>query len=317
MLDRRFLEHRHGAAEIAVDAGRDSEALRQVLLAHRNPDGGWGYYPDKTSRLEPTCWASLALSLEGDGVQPPTAAALGRLCARWTSPQGLLAEPGLPPNPAFNGLACLVLVSLGDPAGRELAGRVASGLVSSAGITLPQSDAQRQDNTLRGWPWIDGTFSWVEPTSWCLLALKQHARAMPGASATVSARVREAERLLADRRCARGGWNYGNSNVFGRDLSPYVPTTAIALLALQDRPNDQSVSDGLQYLRAAWPTEPSGMALALTAICFTVFGVPTADVRAALVAALPSLTTRGNLAVIGMALSALASMDHGRTAFAL
>ena len=33
--------------------------------------------------------------------------------------------------------------------------------------------------------------------------------------------------LLADRACRGGGWNYGNANVLGQDLHPYVPTTAV------------------------------------------------------------------------------------------
>ena len=35
--------------------------LRTALLSGRNQDGGWPYYAGKTSRLEPTCAAFLAL----------------------------------------------------------------------------------------------------------------------------------------------------------------------------------------------------------------------------------------------------------------
>ena len=48
-------------------------------------------------------------------------------------------------------------------------------------------------------------------------------------------RIRDGEAVLRDRVCVDGGWNYGNSNVFGKNLPAYIPTTAIALLALQDR----------------------------------------------------------------------------------
>ena len=62
------------------------------------------------------------------------------------------------------------------------------------------------------------TFSWVEPTSWCILALK---KAAPDPTARETAdRVIEAERMLADRCCLEGGWNYGNSNVLGKELHP-------------------------------------------------------------------------------------------------
>src|SRR5438105_856772 len=35
--------------------------MRRALLSAVNADGGWGYYPGHASRLEPTCWALLAL----------------------------------------------------------------------------------------------------------------------------------------------------------------------------------------------------------------------------------------------------------------
>ena len=38
--------------------------LRQQLLDGRNADGGWGYYRGRVSRLEPTCWALLALGVD-------------------------------------------------------------------------------------------------------------------------------------------------------------------------------------------------------------------------------------------------------------
>jgi hypothetical protein len=35
--------------------------MRETLLSGTNPDGGWAYYHGHASRLEPTCWALLAL----------------------------------------------------------------------------------------------------------------------------------------------------------------------------------------------------------------------------------------------------------------
>src|SRR5262249_42902645 len=92
-------------------------------------------------------------------------------------------------------------------------------------------DQDRQDNTLQGWPWIEESFSWVEPTAWCMLAMKISSALLPDRER--AARIDEAERLLLDRMCQTGGWNYGNSNTLGRELSAHVPTTALALLALR------------------------------------------------------------------------------------
>ena len=64
----------------------------------------------------------------------------------------------------------------------------------------------------------------TEPTAWSLVALRKCARA--GLPVEVS-RLNEGEMVLADRCCETGGWNYGNSNMLGKELRPYVPTTAL------------------------------------------------------------------------------------------
>jgi len=50
---------------------------------------------------------------------------------------------------------------------------VFAALGRTKGVAL-KNGALRQDSTLQGCSCIDGTFSWIEPTSWCLLALKKH-----------------------------------------------------------------------------------------------------------------------------------------------
>ena len=87
---------------------------------------------------------------------------------------------------------------------------------------------------LVGWPWVNGTFSWVEPTAYAVMALKRLRRQLPP-DATRD-RIDEAEELFADRACSDGGWNYGNTRVFDEDLWSYPDTTALVLLALADRP---------------------------------------------------------------------------------
>ena len=81
-------------------------ALRRQLLDARNSDGGWGYEPGRTSRLEPTCWALLALRTslsESD-----------RILAAWPSSSGALIEhrDGLP-NWSFHALALATRLALG------------------------------------------------------------------------------------------------------------------------------------------------------------------------------------------------------------
>ena len=144
--------------------------LRQALLEARNTDGGWGYYRGKASRLEPTCWALLALGVDA---APPGAEFLSR-CQQ---PNGWLVEdPRWPTNIGFNAMVALTWVRHTDLASDDMRRRLIAALVSSKGIKAPP-DNSTQDNSLQGWSWIDGTFSWVEPTSLGLLALKRARRA--------------------------------------------------------------------------------------------------------------------------------------------
>src|SRR5262245_4300730 len=89
--------------------------LRQLLAQSANA-GGWRYYAGNTSRIEPTCWATLALEAStGDSTTGPRVEAARRFLTGCQQPSGLLVEdPLLPPNVAFNGLALFLLERAGD-----------------------------------------------------------------------------------------------------------------------------------------------------------------------------------------------------------
>jgi len=304
------------------------DQLRRALLASRNSDGGWGYHAGKHSRLEPTAWALLALA---EDPAADTTSALVEVLARWQRPDGLLTcVPSAPPNLAFNGLATIALLhaahahpdlALIDP----LLGRLLRGIVAIKGSTfslaqraflwlVPSATTSQQDNDLRGWPWVEGTFSWVEPTAWCLLALKRSRLQM--APAPGAGRIEEAERLLLDRCCTGGGWNYGNSNMLGKQLMAYVPTTAVGLLAMRDRRVTAEVRRSVDFLARHRTAEVSGMALSLAAIALGACGLPVEDVEEALI---EDVTRTGlpNNAVRAMALCALAGGSGDATPFAV
>lgn len=100
----------------------------------------------------------------------------------------------------------------------------------------------RFDPTKTGWPWVDGTVSWVAPTAMVILAHRAWAREAP--------RLATAVQMLLDRACPQGGWNAGNSEVFGVALDPHPDFTAMALIALQGRvePSQPIVTRSLDYL---------------------------------------------------------------------
>lgn len=97
-----------------------------------------------------------------------------------------------------------------------------------------------------GWSWMPGTVSWVIPTAYSLVALK-HVR---GNSRQRSRqfRIRRGVEMLYDRMCSEGGWNAGNSVVYGARLIPHSDATAIALLALLGEPSSDSIMASLDWL---------------------------------------------------------------------
>ncbi|MQA28847.1 MAG: hypothetical protein GEU82_03265 [Luteitalea sp.] len=284
----------------------NTKDLTNLLIAGRNADGGWGYYRHKTSRLEPTSWAVLALTAAGqDG------AAAGAGLGQWPARAGLLLErAGGEPNYGFQGLALLALhaAALEHRAGNRA---LLDALQRVKGVALEPSPINRQDNGIQGWSWIADTFSWVEPTAWCLLAL--NTCAPPWRAQIDPVRIRDAERLLVDRSCLGGGWNYGNSNMLGQELAPYVPTTALTLLALRDRRGERVVTEGLEFLERHATSERSATALALASCALRTYGRATAAVMAALRRQLPITAALGNHAAVAAALYTLSQGDGDAT----
>lgn len=295
----------------SLDLARVRSDTTTALVEARNPDRGWAYRPARLSRLEPTCLALLALAHAGDGIPDVD------VLRRWPRQDGWLVDvAGAPPNQAFNAIAALTLLQ--DPSAAALAEPIVTRLIASKGVRTTTNEVVPMEN-LQAWSWIDGTVSWVEPTAWCLLLLKKWR--MRGPAPAVNERISTGERMLFDRACRIGGWNYGNSRVYGKDLWPYVPTTALALLALQDRRDHPVVQRSLEQLQKDVATERSAVALGLTIICLRVYGLSCEAVAADLV----ELSSRsgsdsahaGNLLARAVTLCALGHPSHVPAAFTL
>jgi hypothetical protein len=282
-------------------------ALAHALAAAANPSGGWGYYARKASRIEPTAWALLALGQTGANV--PLAPHTRFLTAAQQADGWLVEDPQWPVNVGFNALVAFAWFARPALATDAARGRLLAALLASKGIQVATVDPNGQDNSLQGWPWIDTTFSWVEPTAWGLVALKR-ARRAGVTSAASDARIAEAERLLINRVCRDGGWNFGNATALSQDLRAYVPTTAVGLLALQDRRGEDAVTRSLAFLEAHWPDEPSATSHGLTLICLDVYGRPTAGVEARLGRHVEGALSFGNLCGEAVALAALSGQGE-------
>jgi len=232
--------------------------------------------------------------------------------ARTQRADGLLVDAAdAPVNFTSNGLAACTLAHLYALAPSALAisanlTRLVDALIAVKGISVNDPDP-RQDNRLQGWPWMADTFSWLEPTALCVLALKKAGKEKRGAAA----RIDEADKLIANRVCEAGGWNYGNASVVGQDLRPYVPTTAIALIATQDRRQSPTVERSVTWLRDARLKEQSATALSLAALALRVYGLPVEDVDARLAEDVDRAMRLGNVQALAMMLYALTAQTHG------
>jgi hypothetical protein len=284
--------------------------LRSELLAARNPDGGWGFRAQNRSRIEPTCWALLALAHSSG--QPPDIDVL----RRWPLQDGWLVDvAGTPPNYAFNAIAALTFLQ--SAASAPLAEPVIDRLVGVKGKAFGPHKHLKQNNSLQAWSWLEGTFSWVEPTAWCVLLLKH--RLAYGPIRGADERLRVAEEMLADRACRSGGWNYGNPYVFGKALPAYVPTTALTLLALQDRRGDPLIARALEELQKDVARERSSVALAMALIALRAYGAPTSACEQNLgevVAQAPAGMTRTDN-LLGLAMSIYALTNRRMAAFSV
>ena len=264
-------------SSLPLPATADDENLvavtLDVLQAARNPDGGYGYYPNRKSRLEPTAWVAMSSSMDAGR-------ALGWLADAQGADGWIRDDRRAPVNYGFNAVALLAL--LNDSRSAAHAERLADALLEARGLAYGPSPVVRQDNSLQAWSWVSETLSWVEPTAYALLAMKivQQRGLLSRRASTIRTRIEVAERLLQDRACASGGWNYGNSQVFGHDLYAHGPTTAVALWALQDRREAAFVDAGLRFLASQAAIERSGLALAFSAIGLRLFNRPFAEVTA-------------------------------------
>jgi hypothetical protein len=116
-------------------------------------------------------------------------------------------------------------------------------LLEAGGVHSPRrsNDPSGHDTSIRGWPWVSGTHSWIEPTALAVIALKNAGHGQHG-------RTREAVRMIANRQLPHGGWNYGNTVVFGRELHPMPESTGAALLGLAGEAERTTVARSLDYL---------------------------------------------------------------------
>jgi hypothetical protein len=258
-----------------------SYILTELLLKRQLPSGGWSFLGSRQSCVETTSLAVLALGLDAEDARRSGIAHLltaQRMDGSW---------------PAFLGdsegswataLALCTLNTTGDlGSARERALRWLDAERGREGHWIWRWKFKTVDRNVRfdpdkyGWPWISGSASWVIPTAFSVIAIKQF---------TVCNRSEESEKrihlgvqMLLDRACVDGGWNSGNSLVYGVPLRPHVEATAIALLALQDEQRTEMVQRSLSWLRQNAASVDSVSSLAWCILTLFVYQEPIGGLR--------------------------------------
>lgn len=113
-----------------------------------------------------------------------------------------------------------------------------------------------------GWSWVSGTTSWVIPTAFSVIALRQVRRHGLYQTAELAERIEMGIGMLLDRMCPGGGWNAGNGFAFGVPYSPYIDATAVALLALVEHEKEPGVRASLAWLLKGLTGCPSPYSMA-------------------------------------------------------
>jgi len=203
------------------------------LLRLRDRSGAWGYRNDRGPSAEPTALACLGLWSCRSHSPPEARRGAIQRGADWLQTlqkaDGSLGIAPSLPSPCWATPHAILLwnaLEVHAPARR----RAAAWLLEQKGNPLAVDAAYLgsvvgHDPTLVGWPWVEGTHSWVEPTAMAILALDRERLGN-------HPRVAEGIGVVLNRALARGGWNYGNTSVFGRQLRPQPGPTGLALLAL-------------------------------------------------------------------------------------
>lgn len=224
-------------------------------------DAHWSYRAGGPLAAEPAALAALALY--GHGRVSDAWRACERLAslASENGSVGVMADQATP-----SWTTSLAILAWNAAAGnadsalpaswRSHAERGVAWLLKAAGETAPRSADLGHDTTLRGWPWVLGTHSWVEPTALAVLALKS-------AGLSDHLRVREAVHLLIDRLLPEGGCNYGNTTVLGQTLRPHVAPSGLTLAALTgERDESGRIERTIAYLEQTLNRQTTSISLA-------------------------------------------------------
>jgi hypothetical protein len=252
-----------------------AQALQGRLGQRLRPSKGLGLRPGEDS-IEPTCLTLLALRRRRMSDLERALKRLATLQNRNGSWSTFIGDE--PKGCWVTALAALALMETGAYA--QLVASAIQWLLEARGREansfwrwkLRAFDNKVQfDPAKFGWSWVPGTTSWVIPTAFSMIALRQACERGLNRTAELNERVELGASMLIDRLCPGGGWNAGNGMAFGVPYTPYVDATAIALLALAGRQQSAGVQRSLAWLASRLSTCPSPYSLAWGVLALTAY----------------------------------------------
>jgi hypothetical protein len=217
---------------------------RETIVGWLAGQTSWAYHGDAPLASEPAALTAMALLahrqnanaaldwlIERQGTDGSVGVTLEQRTPCWTTAQAVLAWALAERHIPNGGLRYTAAITRGI-----------DWLLGSRGIALERTEQLGHDSTLIGWPWVEGTHSWIEPTAWAVLALK-------AVGLSNHLRTREAVRLLVDRLLPDGGCNFGNTFVLGQQLLPHLQSSGICLMALAgEKIDDPRIDHTSEYL---------------------------------------------------------------------
>lgn len=226
-----------------------SSSLRTLgsvaLLRRALSDGGFSGRPGGDFQTDSTAWGILAFRASGGAEELLERSRHllvreqlqdGRICLNKTHPA------------SYWPTSLAILAWQDSLPSREGQQRAIRFLLDTTGFHFPRTPdaSSAHDSLLKGWPWVAETHSWVEPTAMSVMALRATGYGRHD-------RVKEAVHMLLDRQLPHGGWNYGNTLVYGKELHPMPESTGAALAGLSGAVDRDAVLPSLHYLQGEVP----------------------------------------------------------------
>lgn len=229
------------------------------LKARQGSCGAWSYRLGDTPATEATALAVMALAAHDND---PTAG-LAWLTTQQRGDGGFAPIGSLDLTNWTTAPAAIALMAGNQTSAADAAVQWLKS-VSAYTFTPSSSSPYGYDTTLAAWPWFENDYSWVEPTSLAMIALRK-------AGLANDPKVQQGRTLMLDRQCQTGGWNYGEPQVLGSNLPPAAAPTGLAVLALHNL--DVDLAGAIAFLQSQRDTQTSLFSMAWAGIALAATGL--------------------------------------------